>query len=98
MAKPHLDQGPKIPGIIEDTVDENGIPTIVEFTVNDDGKKVKVCKQYPLLASLVLNWSHKVTHRIKRTLQKQLMNHTVAEWKHWSNLVKKRATSLGPTG
>lgn len=34
---------PKAPGIISDTVDENGIRTIVEYTINDEGKKVKVC-------------------------------------------------------
>ena len=27
---------------IEETVDENGVRTIVEYTINDEGKKVKV--------------------------------------------------------
>lgn len=27
----------------EDYVDENGVRTTVEYTVNDEGKKVKVC-------------------------------------------------------
>ena len=29
-------------GIVEDSVDENGVRTVVEYVVNDDGKKVKV--------------------------------------------------------
>jgi translation initiation factor 3 subunit G len=37
MLTPLVDQ-PKI----EDSVDENGIRTIIEYTLNDEGKKVKV--------------------------------------------------------
>jgi hypothetical protein len=29
-------------GIVEDTTDENGVRTTVEYVLNDDGKKVKV--------------------------------------------------------
>ncbi|KAF8579655.1 translation initiation factor eIF3g [Ramaria rubella] len=73
-----LDQVPKVPGIISDTVDENGIRTIVEYTINDEGKKVKV------------------TRRIKRTLQKQLVNHTVAERKHWEKFGQEKGNKPGP--
>jgi hypothetical protein len=30
-------------GVIEDTIDEDGIRTVVEYVINEDGKKVKVC-------------------------------------------------------
>ncbi|GJJ10545.1 hypothetical protein Clacol_004772 [Clathrus columnatus] len=68
----------RIPGIISDTVDENGIRTIVEYTVDDEGKKVKV------------------TRRIKRTLQKQLVNHRVAERKHWNKFGQEKGNKPGP--
>lgn len=44
----------------------------------------------------VLNRSHKVTRRIKRTLQKQLVNHTVAERKHWSKFGQEKGNKPGP--
>ena len=36
----------------EDYVDENGIRTTVEYTVNDDGKKVKVRSVIPSYRSM----------------------------------------------
>jgi translation initiation factor 3 subunit G len=35
------------PAYLEDFVDENGIRTTIEYTVNDDGKKVKVGRRIP---------------------------------------------------
>jgi hypothetical protein len=52
-----IDQGPKNLGAIQDTVDENGIRTIMEYTINDEGKKVKVCRVSLLL---VYDWSELV--------------------------------------
>ncbi|KAF9515707.1 hypothetical protein BS47DRAFT_1293517, partial [Hydnum rufescens UP504] len=49
-----------------DTIDANGIRTIIEYTTNENGKRVKI------------------TRRIKRTLQTSLVNHVVAERKHWA--------------
>ncbi|CAL1709340.1 unnamed protein product [Somion occarium] len=62
----------------EDYIDENGIRTIVEYTVNDDGKKVKVTK------------------KIKRTLQKAVVNHTVAERQTWAKFGQEKGNKPGP--
>ncbi|KAH9933888.1 eukaryotic translation initiation factor 3 subunit G-domain-containing protein [Fomitopsis serialis] len=62
----------------EDYVDENGIRTTVEFTVNDDGKKVKI------------------TRKIKRVLQKAVVDHTVAERKHWAKFGQEKGSKPGP--
>lgn len=60
------------------SVDENGIVTIVEYAVNDEGKKVKITK------------------RIKRTLQKAVVDHAVAERKTWSKFGQERGSKPGP--
>jgi len=66
------------PAKIEDTIDENGIRTTVEFSVNDEGKKVKI------------------TRKIKRTLQKSLVDHSVAERKAWAKFGKEKGNKPGP--
>jgi len=63
---------------VEDYVDENGIRVTIEYTINDEGKKVKV------------------TRKIKRTLQKSVVEHTVAERKKWSKFGKERGNKDGP--
>jgi len=62
----------------EDYTDENGIRTTVEYTVNDEGKKVKITK------------------KIKRTLHKSLVNHTVAERKTWAKFGQEKGNKPGP--
>jgi len=62
----------------EDYVDENGIRTTVEYTVNDEGKKVKI------------------TRRIKRTLQKSIVDHTVAERQKWTKFGQEKGKARGP--
>jgi len=62
----------------EDYTDENGIRTIVEYTVNEEGKKVKT------------------TRRIKRTLQKSLVEHAVAERKTWTKFGLEKGNKPGP--
>ncbi|PSR87353.1 hypothetical protein PHLCEN_2v5170 [Hermanssonia centrifuga] len=62
----------------EDFVDENGVRTTVEYTVNDEGKKVKI------------------TRKIKRTLQKSLVDHSVAERQHWSKFGQEKGNKAGP--
>jgi len=66
------------PAKVEDSVDENGIRTTVEFTVNDEGKKVKI------------------TRKIKRTLQKAVVDHTVAERKTWAKFGQEKGNQPGP--
>lgn len=63
---------------IEDSIDENGVRTTVEYAVNDDGKKVKI------------------TRRIKRTLQKSLVEHAVAERKTWAKFGIEKGNKPGP--
>jgi hypothetical protein len=43
VARHHINRGADQPKV-EDSVDENGIRTIIEHTVNDEGKKVKVSR------------------------------------------------------
>ncbi|GLB38919.1 putative RNA-binding component of the eukaryotic translation initiation factor 3 (eIF-3) complex, which is involved in protein synthesis of a specialized repertoire of mRNAs and, together with other initiation factors, stimulates binding of mRNA and methionyl-tRNAi to the 40S ribosome [Lyophyllum shimeji] len=62
----------------EDFIDENGIRTVVEYTVNDEGKKVKI------------------TRRIKRTLQKSIVEHTVAERQKWAKFGAEKGKKAGP--
>ncbi|KAG5643549.1 hypothetical protein DXG03_000690 [Asterophora parasitica] len=62
----------------EDFVDENGIRTVIEYTLNDEGKKVKI------------------TRRIKRTLQKSIVEHNVAERKKWAKFGAERGNKEGP--
>lgn len=86
------------PPKIEDYVDENGIRITVEYTVNDEGKKVKVRGYF---RSRLHGWlvSHrdaypKITRKTKRTLQKSLVDHTVAERKQWPKFGKEKGTLL----
>ena len=96
-ALPSLDQTPKIPGTIQDSVDENGIRTIVEFTINDEGKKVKVSSLSVEYLIVVLRLTcFQVTRRIKRTLQTQLVNHTIAERKQWAKFGQENGNKPGP--
>ncbi|KAJ6610999.1 translation initiation factor eIF3g [Mycena sp. CBHHK59/15] len=62
----------------EDFVDENGIRTTIEYTVNEDGKKVKI------------------TRRSKRTLQKSVVDHTVAERLKWAKFGQEKGNAQGP--
>ncbi|KAI0263000.1 translation initiation factor 3 RNA-binding subunit [Gloeopeniophorella convolvens] len=62
----------------EDYVDENGIRTTVEYTVNEEGKKVKI------------------TRKTKRTLQKSLVEHAVAERKTWAKFGLEKGNKPGP--
>lgn len=69
-----LEQPPKG----EDYVDENGIRITVEYTINDEGKKVKITK------------------KTKRTLQKAVVDHSVAERKTWSKFGQEKGNKPGP--
>ncbi|KZV99219.1 translation initiation factor 3, RNA-binding subunit [Exidia glandulosa HHB12029] len=60
----------------QETVDENGVRTIVEYYKNDDGKTV--------------------TKKIKRVLQKVVVNHTVAERKQWAKFGAEKGNKAGP--
>ncbi|KZP11426.1 translation initiation factor 3, RNA-binding subunit [Athelia psychrophila] len=62
----------------EDTVDENGVRTVVEYAINDDGKRVKI------------------TRRIKRTLQKSVVDHAVAERQKWAKFGSEKGNKPGP--
>ncbi|KAI0746600.1 translation initiation factor 3, RNA-binding subunit [Daedaleopsis nitida] len=61
---------------VEDYVDENGIRTTVEYTINDEGKKI--------------------TRKIKRVLQKAVVDHTVAERKTWAKFGQEKSNKPGP--
>ncbi|KAF5349150.1 hypothetical protein D9756_009473 [Leucocoprinus leucothites] len=62
----------------EDFVDENGIRTTIEYTENEEGKRVKIIR------------------RIKRTLQKSVVEHAVAERQKWAKFGQERGNKPGP--
>ncbi|KAJ7638331.1 translation initiation factor 3, RNA-binding subunit [Roridomyces roridus] len=62
----------------EDFTDENGIRTTIEYTVNEDGKKVKI------------------TRRSRRTLQKSVVDHDVAERLKWAKFGQEKGKPSGP--
>ncbi|KAF9259930.1 translation initiation factor eIF3g [Marasmius fiardii PR-910] len=61
-----------------ESVDENGVRTVVEFTVNEAGKKVKI------------------TRKFKRTLQKSVVDHQVAERAKWIKFGAEKGKPRGP--
>ncbi|KAJ7158720.1 hypothetical protein C8R46DRAFT_1290680 [Mycena filopes] len=61
-----------------DFVDENGIRTTIEYTVNEAGKRVKI------------------TRRSKRTLQKSVVDHAVAERLKWAKFGQEKGKPAGP--
>jgi len=61
-----------------DTIDENGVRTIIEYSINDEGKRIKT------------------TRRIKRTLQKALVDHATAERKSWVKFGAEKGNKSGP--
>ncbi|KLO16147.1 translation initiation factor eIF3g [Schizopora paradoxa] len=68
---------PKLPKP-KQTIDENGIITIEEIVINDDGKKVKVTK------------------KIRKKIQKAVVEHAVAERRQWAKFGKEKGSSPGP--
>ncbi len=81
----------------EDYIDDNSIRTTVEYTVNDEGKKVKVRLGRTTPLSATYN-PKQITRRIKRTLQKSLVEHAVAERKTWAKFGLERGKNPGPDG
>ncbi|KZO98604.1 translation initiation factor 3, RNA-binding subunit [Calocera viscosa TUFC12733] len=63
---------------IEESVDDNGIRTVVEFTTNEEGKKVKI------------------TRKIRRVLHTTVVDHAVAERKHWAKFGAEKGSKPGP--
>ena len=83
---------------IEESVDENGVRTTVEWSVNDEGKKVKVCF-HPLFVPRTptdQHYSTQITRRIKRTLQKSVVEHAVAERQKWAKFGAEKGNKPGP--
>jgi translation initiation factor 3 subunit G len=80
----------------EDFIDENGIRTTVEYTVNEEGKKIKVCRGRSILVLWPFSYSEQITRRIKRTLQKSLVEHAVAERKSWVKFGLEKGNKPGP--
>ncbi|KZT56273.1 translation initiation factor 3, RNA-binding subunit [Calocera cornea HHB12733] len=63
---------------VEESVDENGLRTVVEYTVNEEGKRVKI------------------TRKIRRVLQTTVVDHAVAERKHWAKFGAEKGAKPGP--
>ena len=74
--------------------DEEGVRTVVEYYTNEQGKKVKVCiPRYRRERRLK---DRQITRKIKRTLQKQVVDHTVAERKTWTKFGQEKGNKPGP--
>jgi hypothetical protein len=92
----HTETADGLPKPVE-TIDADGIKTVVEYKINEAGKKVKVS-----LPSLSLGFFEsdplllQVTRRIKRTLVKQSVNHAVAERKSWAKFGLEKGKKPGP--
>lgn len=80
---------------IGDYVDENGIRTTTEYAINDEGKKVKVSITFIRICESPIVYIQ-ITRKIKRTLQKSIVEHTVAERKKWAKFGKERGNKEGP--
>ncbi|KAJ3519062.1 hypothetical protein NM688_g9357 [Phlebia brevispora] len=80
----------------EDYVDENGIRTTVEYTVNDEGKKVKVRQSYLIVGYHRSHLPEQITRKIKRVLQKSLVDHEVAQRQHWAKFGTEKGSKAGP--
>ncbi|KAG8738278.1 translation initiation factor eIF3 subunit g [Ceratobasidium sp. 414] len=78
-----------------DTIDENGIRTIVEYSTNEEGKRIKVCLVLEF-GVLLTSRQFQTTRRIKRTLQKALVDHATAERKSWVKFGAERGNKPGP--
>lgn len=94
---PFLSHRPPEQPRIEDSVDENGIRTTVEYTINDEGKKVKASTEVCFhLLHLSLPIMNQITRKIKRVLQKAVVDHTVAERKTWLKFGQEKGNKPGP--
>lgn len=82
---------------VADYIDENGIRITTEYAINDEGKKVKVSttRIFIRVSELPIVYIQ-ITRKIKRTLQKSVVEHTVAERKKWSKFGKERGNKEGP--
>jgi translation initiation factor 3 subunit G len=70
-----------------DTIDANGVRTVVEYKTNEEGKRVKVRTPihfHTLRRSDQCAFLEKITKRIKRTLKTSMVDHVVAERKQWA--------------
>lgn len=80
---------------VNDYIDENGIRVTIEYAINDEGKKVKVNNTIiPVSELLIIHVQ--ITRKIKRTLQKSIVEHAVAERKKWPKFGKEKGNKEGP--
>ena len=80
-------------------MDDNGIRTTIEYTINDEGKKVKVStwtSGIRLALKIRCSSSLQITRRTKRVLQKAVVDHSVAERKTWSKFGQEKGKKPGP--
>lgn len=81
-------------------MDENGIRTTVEIIINDEGKKVKVRFAAELPTAHRNRFDvlscFQITRKIKRTLKKAVVDHTVAERKNWAKFGQEKGNKPGP--
>lgn len=84
---------------IEESVDANGIRTIVEYTTNDEGKRVKVSDSPISTCSARterVRGAGQITRRIKMTLVKTVVEPAVAERKQWAKFGADKGKPAGP--
>lgn len=72
----------------------------MEYVLNDEGKKVKVLCSLACYKREIrpdsLSTTAQITRKIKRTLQKSLVDHSVAERKTWSKFGQEKGSKAGP--
>ncbi|ELU35735.1 eIF3g domain-containing protein [Rhizoctonia solani AG-1 IA] len=79
-----------------DTVDENGIRTIIEYSTNEEGKRIKVRSIFSSIRNHAFSFHIQTTRRIKRTLKKALVDHATAERKQWVKFGNEKGNKPGP--
>ena len=68
----------------------------MEYTINEDGKKVKVHLFFCLGHARTFILNRQITRKIKRILQKAIVDHSVAERKNWAKFGQERGNKPGP--
>lgn len=88
---------------VEDSTDANGIRTTVEYSTNEEGKKVKVRYSSQDSSTRIVSSFYcfissrtQITRRTKRTLQKSVVDHAVAERQKWAKFGHEKGSKPGP--
>ena len=84
---------------MEEKVEADGVRTVVEYTTNEEGKKIKVSLgplRFFLHPVKLISRYGQITRRIKRTLTKSAVNPVIAARKNWEKFGADKGKPVGP--